>query len=477
MHLERRILANTTFLGGGEAVGQMATFLFVLLFARRFGPDVLGLYSLTMAIGAIVGVFVTLGLHELLISDIARQPEKGRSLIGVMLPVESTSSLVLLVFVVGVAGVYLQDEQARVILVAITAYHIVMRVTSLLLVRFAANEQMALAAFIAGGHRLMILVAGSAAIFMNLRPDLVLLVFPVAAAASALLAWRRDGAVFGRVNLRLDLEQVVSYVGRAAPLFALGLLNVIFVRAGLILLASIEDASSVGIYAVADRLVVPLGVGPVLFVTAVYPALARIFNEAPAKFEELAARCLRLMLVLIIPCAAIIVVLSEDIVSFLFGKAFLAAVPALQLLTVALIFQSVNQLWSVQVLAIDSRAMMMSVRGVAVAILILSAAILVHWKGFVGLAYATLLASGIQSILLFIVLARKNVPPTIFQSLLAPAISFLAVMFCGWLFDDQSFWTRLPTIIFVAALSLWLFRGIRLHDLRFLMRIVRSKGA
>jgi hypothetical protein len=38
MHLERRILANTTFLGGGEVVGQMASFLFVLLFIRT-GPE------------------------------------------------------------------------------------------------------------------------------------------------------------------------------------------------------------------------------------------------------------------------------------------------------------------------------------------------------------------------------------------------------------------------------------------------------
>lgn len=477
MQVERKILANTTFLGGGEAVGQAASFLFILLFARRFGPDVLGQYSVAMAIGAIAAVFVTLGVHELLIRDISRQPEQARSLIGAMLPAESMNGLVLLMLIVGVVSVYFRGEQAGEILVLISAYHIVMRVTALLLTRFVANEQMAFAAFIAGGHRLVILVVGSVALFMNLGPNIVLMVFPLAAAASALLAWRRGNAAFGRAMLRVDIEEVVANVVRAAPFFALSLLNVIHIRAGLVLLALIQTESAVGIYAVADRLVVPLGVVQTLFVAAIYPALARIFKESPARFEEISARCLRLLFVLIIPTAALVIVFSQGIVAFLFGDAFLPAVPAFQILTVALILQGVNQLWSVQVLAIDSQATMMIVRAVAVATLILSAAVLVRWIGFVGLAYATLLASAVQFVMLFFVLGRKNLPPRFWQPVLAPALSFFAIIISARIFDEGSVWFRLPTMMIIAVISLWMFRGMRGHDFRFLMSIVRSKSS
>jgi hypothetical protein len=50
---ERRILFNTALLGAGEGIGQLTSFCVVVSLARAFGADVLGQYSVSMAVGAV----------------------------------------------------------------------------------------------------------------------------------------------------------------------------------------------------------------------------------------------------------------------------------------------------------------------------------------------------------------------------------------------------------------------------------------
>ena len=75
MKVERRVFGNVAILGTGELIAQFANFAFVVLIARAFGPELLGHYSLFMAVSAVVAVFVSFGTMQLHIRNIGRDPE------------------------------------------------------------------------------------------------------------------------------------------------------------------------------------------------------------------------------------------------------------------------------------------------------------------------------------------------------------------------------------------------------------------
>ena len=63
MNVERRVFGNVAILGTGEFIAQFANFGFVVLIARAFGPELLGHYSFSMAVSAIV---IVLSLIQIL---------------------------------------------------------------------------------------------------------------------------------------------------------------------------------------------------------------------------------------------------------------------------------------------------------------------------------------------------------------------------------------------------------------------------
>jgi O-antigen/teichoic acid export membrane protein len=75
-------------LGSGTFVAQFANFVFVILIARAFGPDLLGLYSLSMAISALAAVFVSFGTVPMLVRDVGRDPAQGGRTLRALFPAQ-----------------------------------------------------------------------------------------------------------------------------------------------------------------------------------------------------------------------------------------------------------------------------------------------------------------------------------------------------------------------------------------------------
>ena len=94
MKVERRLLGNVAVLGAGEFIAQIANFGFVVLIARAFGPGLLGHYSFSMAVTAIVSVFVSFGSMQLLIRNIGSNPYHGGELLSTLFPVQILLAIV-----------------------------------------------------------------------------------------------------------------------------------------------------------------------------------------------------------------------------------------------------------------------------------------------------------------------------------------------------------------------------------------------
>lgn len=183
-------------------------------------------------------------------------------------------------------------------------YQVLLPLTTLMLVPLQATEQMLVSAGCNLSHRVLILLLGLTAIRLGGNAEIVALTFVVGVLGLFALAWGQVSRRFGAPAWRFRPTEALKHYRLAAPFFGLSALSVLYARGATLMLSALTTAQAVGLYAIADRLMVALGLGATMFNAAAYPALARVAHSSSADARALLARCLRLLLVVAIPFAA-----------------------------------------------------------------------------------------------------------------------------------------------------------------------------
>lgn len=474
MRVEGRIFTNAIVLGVGEVIGQIANFGFVVLLARRFGAELLGQYSLAMAIGAAACMFVSLGVHGVLARDIGHDADSGQMWVGKWLPVELRSALFVWTMIAVVAWWIDLDAQMQTVLLIVGAYHIIWRLGALYSLQFSARGQMLVPSVFNGLHRVLILAAGSLMLLLGTQASTLVVLPLVALIVVVLLAFRAKTA-FGRPHVHWDPHAVATLLKKGWPFLLTGLLAVVQLRIGIILLALLSDNAAVGYYAAADRLVLPLILVETLLVKAAYPAMLRLWAQDRERMREVAFRCLRFLLLFSIPTSALVFAFRDLFVQLLFGGEFGASVDLLVLLAWLPIVGGLRSLWAAEAVTAHLQHHVTLVNAVVVTVLAGAAAFLIGDYGAAGLAVAIMTAETVHSVLLYAVLSRHGLKPQFMRCALRPAYAAIIAVVVSAAILDYGLPLRLAIVSAAMALALWLFGGVRPHDIRFMIGALRSK--
>jgi len=472
----RQILTNTAALSVTGAAGQLANFFLVISFARAFGVTVLGYYSISMAVGAVAMLLVSLGTVALLTRELSVNPACAPERLGVLLPIQLILAVVAWVAACVLSIVLIGDTAAIAVVTAICGYQIALRLATLLLVPLNASQLMHVSA---GGdflHRVLSLLLALTAIWVGASAGIVALA-PVAGAAGLMIfAWIQTSRRFGRPRLRFAPLEALSLFSRSFTFFGLTAMSVLYSRGAMLALSALAAPHAVGLYAVADRSLAAANLGPKMFNTAVYPALTRVTRKSPADAQALTTRCLRLVWVGAFPLAALIAIFARDIVELLFGTQYLGAEQALRVLVWTLPIGGAQALLSSQLAALEMEFSLARARFAALCTFALLAPGLILWLGFVGAAWAVLLGAVIQFALDWALLARARVAPAVKLSLFAPALVAALVTSAGMMLSGVPLVPRVIIVTLAMLTGMWVFRAVRLHDLRFLREMFSGKA-
>jgi O-antigen/teichoic acid export membrane protein len=474
MRTEKRILTNTAVLGLGEVVGQVATLVFVVVCARAFGTGVLGWYSIGMAVGAITTVLVGLGTHTRLLTVLAQRPEESDRRIGGTLPYQLLLSFVLAGLVVLALALFVDDPIGRWIVAALSIYHLLIALSALLLIPFRARQIMWPSALTGAMQRVAVAAVTLALIGLGAAAVPVFGAFPataaIVAAVSFAAASRFLNARLGRKMNALPEQRALYSEGM--PFLGVAVLDVVYSRLGLLLLTVIVGAESAGIYTAAERLLIVVSIFRVLFLGALFPAVAHFAATDRNRALELANRSMRLILVLTIPAAGLLAIFHREIIALMFGDAFAESAPVLLLLTPLLIIRGINGLWANQATAIGLQRAVVAGRALMVTVFVVAGAGLVAVAGPIGLAFALMLAECVYALALR--------APLVAHAFLAPSLPLLGRPLVGVAAGALAHvaLSGLPLALHVAAVvaatatTMFLLGAVRVHDLRYLRAVL-----
>lgn len=331
--MSQSIVTNTAVAVGGRIVQAALGLSLVALTSRFLGEAAFGVYSTLLAYGSLLLIGADFGLYLTLTREVGRNPESAPAilsditwlrLVGLIL-VFSIGSLILsfipslksfqVAFWIVVLGLSAQSF-SQLVMGVFQARSVVWRAT--------------VGDFIGRLIQLIVVVAVIMGVFrVNSILGLILAFTAGTMAATAVhyfllpFAWRLQSPPAWAKARRLIAE--------SWPAGAMLLLNAIYFRIDIIMLAALRPSAEVGVYSLAYRIIESALFIPAMFGGLLLPRLSRRPMPRDLFQEALQATCWAAL-----SLCLVVALLARPLVVLLSGSAFVSAAPLLIILTLAL---------------------------------------------------------------------------------------------------------------------------------------------
>ncbi len=307
---DRRVLLNTGSLAASSLWRVGISFVLQLAIARLLGAQGLGQYATALAWLNVCQILSELGLPQLLVRDLARHPERKRTLFHAALVAQLTAALLIWGAIYALTALLPYQPETRFALLFVTASLPFFAITSASEMLFQASERMELVMGVEVTINTLI-VAGSLAVLgqgggVVTLCGVLVITQAISAALCGWLVYR--GRLLGDPSrdTSRDLQEDLRYLwGHARPFYGLALANVLLHRLDILLLSIFAGEKVTGIYSAAYLVVRVLIILAQTWWQSLYPTLSRLRVQAEEQYRRLASLSIRFGLMAFLPGAAL----------------------------------------------------------------------------------------------------------------------------------------------------------------------------
>lgn len=383
--------------------------LIIIWLARHLGPEAFGQYSFAISIIAIIAAMSGLGLHQVLVREIARAKGRPADLMGASFLAVAISSF-LGAGITLLLAIFAAQTNDTFLLVAIAGLTLVFRITDPIRALFEARMQSKVT--ILADFAVFCLMAASRIFLLLTQADLIVFVWLLV--VEAMLTACGLGYVFVtyagfKTRIAGQFTLAIGLAKEAFPLALAGLGVILYMRIDQVMLGMLLDETSVGFYAAAVRISELWYFVPVIVTTSFFPQIAASKDNDPALYERLLIRLYMIMWVLSLMAICVIVVVGEQLMGLLYGAEYAAAGPILGIHAFAGLFVALGSARGKWLLS-EGMHQFFAISIFAGALVnILANLVLIPLEGGVGAAKATILGYGFATVImpLFFQPARK----------------------------------------------------------------------
>ncbi|MEK7537762.1 MAG: flippase [Patescibacteria group bacterium] len=336
-----RVAKNTTYLTLALIGQKLLSALYFPIIAGLIGPSSAGLYLAALSFINIFAIFIDLGLTPAFIRQTARDEREGKREFNVIMSFKVLSSVVvattviITVVILSRAGIshpdisYIRWAAFGMTLDALTATGYGF---------FRGLQRLEFEAIGTVLHRVVVTIVGLTALQLGAPAIVVIIALVTGSAANFLYAsfhlWRQG------ISWRPSWDWAVlkKLLIIAWPFAVAALFTAIYANSDTVLLQTFKDHRSVGLYGMANKMVIAFQIIPAALVGAIYPAMSSAFVTDRARLQRLIVDSMRYLMVVFIPIMVVIVLLAQPLVLHIYKSLWLDAVWPLRVLAISLPF-------------------------------------------------------------------------------------------------------------------------------------------
>jgi O-antigen/teichoic acid export membrane protein len=326
----RKILSNSAWLFGDYISRYGLGFLMSVWIARYLGPEQFGLFNYATAFAALFAPIATLGLNNIVVRDIVRDPSCRDETLGTVFVLKLMSALLTwVVIILAISLIRPQDSLSRWMVSIIGAgtifqafdtidYWFQSQVKSKFTV-LAKN-----AAFIIGTLIRVALIQMRAPLLAFAYTALLELIL---GAGGLIIAYRTSEGSLR--NWQTSLKRAKSLLRDSWPLLLSWISIMIYMKIDQIMLGEIIGDQAVGIYSVVVTLSEVWYFIPMVILSSLLPSVVEAKKTSEQAFRQRMQQFFNFMSVIAYSIAIPMTFLSDWLVRLLFGEPYAAAGPVL----------------------------------------------------------------------------------------------------------------------------------------------------
>ena len=462
-----------------KCLSEFSRILPALLFiyiARKLGDENFGKLSFAYSFTGICIVVADFGLNTILIRNVSRQKELAREYIGNIFVLKIVLSLIS---VSGIGLFVLFTDYPTEVITILVIFGGVMFFRALVdffCAIFNAYERMDKEAFLKGTSQILLFLSGIVILTLGFGlfglSNVFLIVYLISSIIGFYMVYEGIAIIRPSFNLRFW-----KYLLRESlPLALTVVFTVIYFKIDIVMLSLIRgDNSEIGWYSAAMRLIELIGVIPALIISALFPIFSVLYKDSMDSLKKVYKTSFKYLLVIALPVAVGTLLLSERFIHIIYGREFVKAIPALQILVFALIFIFVNYILMNVLVAVDRQKINAIVAGTCVFVNITLNLCLIPHYGYLGAGFATVITEIVLFAMSLYFVAKYVCKLNVIALFIRPLIS---VIIMGAFIVVILTKLNLAFIIIVSALiyfsCLLLFKYFTNDDRVILMHLIRK---
>lgn len=385
----RLIAKNATVLGIAGVLAKAITAVVGIFVTRYLGPGPFGDYSAAYAYVGTFILFCEIGISQLMVQEGSRNPSVIARYFGNTLLSKSVIAVLIygLMLALMIPAGYSAPVQSMIIILGLAvAFN---EINQSVYNYYQTKEQMyksagfqLLTTALIGALTVVVIMTGLGVVAITATH----LVSYIVTSVLLLIALR------GKVRPTVNLGQLPAMIKNGLPFGVHRIFYNMYFQLSMLMLSLLSTNIELGIYSAAFRLVLVLVFLPSLMASAIYPVLYKLGVTDKSKHQETIEKFFKFLSGIGIPISALLFVLAEPILVWLYDGKFNESVPIMMIVCWFFTLECMSFALGDVLTTTNKQSARMVIQGAAIALLFALILVLYPRWGIYGAAYGMVAA-------------------------------------------------------------------------------------
>ena len=366
--------------------------------ARYLGPDQFGLLNFALAFTGLFGAIAVLGLNEIVVRDIVRNPDGARLTLGTAILLQLIGGLIAFVAILAAIAYVRPDDALARVIVAILGSMMLLKASEVANYWFESQVKSKYTVWVQNGA--FLLFATVKVLMILQQAPLTAFVWAMLGEAALvsvclLVVLNRTGPTLS--SLHVNTARAGTLLRDSWPLILSALAVTVYMKIDQIMLGQMIGNEAVGIYSAAVRISEIWYFIPVVVANSVFPAIIEAQKRSDAQYYARFQKLYDLLVIMSVAVALPMTFFSGPLITVIYGEEYSAAGPVLAVHIWGSLFVFLGVASSKWFIA-ENRMMLSLQRTVLGAIVNVSLNFwLIPQYGAIGAAFATLASQSVAA--------------------------------------------------------------------------------
>ncbi|HHS14106.1 MAG TPA: flippase [bacterium] len=402
---------------GAEVFRRFFRFGLVVVSARLLGDFRYGDFSFGLAYTSLFLILADLGIHKLIVRELARSPKNLQKYLGNGLFLKTLLSALTLLFIAGFLNIKPVSPHVRNTVYILGFFQITTSFIEFFKAIFQAFEKMKYDAAATLIETLSLTSIGVGVLLAGGGIQMLALAYLAASMITLVYVLLTLAAHFTPLLIAFEPRLIRYLLREGLPIGINYFFSTLFTFVDTVMLKWMVNSQVVGWYNAAYRLVFALQSIGVGILHSVFPELSHTYYQSRTRYTVVFQKTGKAMIYLGITAAFFISMLSDEIVFFIYGEKYIRAGLALAILIWTTPFMFINTLMAFIAASADRQRFSAWAMGISAFFNIVLNYILIPRYSFVGAGITTLATQMLNFLMHYFYLTRYIVRPRIWSSL------------------------------------------------------------